>query len=104
MNNNHRYSEKPFQRLLECYVLRTIGKLTREEESTLEEMSPKLCEVYNLAGEWHEIVATVMNFPDALPAQVKTIWEKNCELANAKNEELNPQDFVEMFVDQNFEH
>ena len=102
MNVKERYLGKPFLRLLECYVLRAIGKLTAEEESTLENTSPKLREVYKADGSWFEIVASVMELPESLPSQINAIWEKNCELAKANGEELVPQDFAEMFVDKNF--
>lgn len=102
MNVRKRYIGKPLLRLLECYVLRAIGKLTAEEESSLESMSPKLRQVYKADGSWFDILASVMGFPESLPSQINAIWERNCDLAKANGEELVPQDFAEMFVDKNF--
>jgi len=103
MNTKKRYAGKPFIRLLECYVLRSIGELSLDEDKKLRNMEPTLHELYELDGSWYEIIESVMEFPSSLPSQIDTIWKKNQKLAELNNEELVPNDFAELFVDHNFQ-
>ncbi|MES2789671.1 MAG: hypothetical protein V4719_08625 [Planctomycetota bacterium] len=102
MSVNERYFGKPFLRLVECYVLEAIGKLSTEDRVRLNDMAPQLRQVYGVDGSWDLIVASVMNFPASLPKQIEGIWIANREKSTSSGEELTPEDFVEMFVDKNF--
>ena len=48
MNDNERYLNKPFLRLLELYVLWAIYRLPEDQESLLLAMTPKLQKTYGL--------------------------------------------------------
>jgi len=99
--NNPRYAGKPLLRLLECYALWSIGELRPEDRETLESMTPMLQHTYGKTGAWHEVIASVMEFPQNLPASIKGLWEKNTAIAQKAQASLSPQQFAEMFVDQN---
>ena len=99
---NDRYKGNSFLRVLECYALRAIDKLTNENELTLREMTPHLRQTFNVDGDWCKIVEQVMDFPTDMPEKIKAIWLKNQELASTNNEELQPQHFAELFIDRNF--
>ncbi|MCP3925714.1 MAG: hypothetical protein GY714_24360 [Desulfobacterales bacterium] len=99
---NERYQNKPLLKLLECYILFSIGEILKDEKIKMDEMTPKLRQLYNLEGEWNEIIEKIMDFPSDMPKQILDVWEKNCNLAELNDEEINPQDFAEMFADQNF--
>jgi hypothetical protein len=43
-----------------------------------------------------------MDFPDHLPAELRAMWEHNCELARNNNVTLTAQQFAELVVDENF--
>jgi hypothetical protein len=96
-----RYEGKPLLRLLECYVLDTIGQLAPTDRSNLERMTPKLQAVYKLDGDWRSIVSQVMNFPGTLDDNIKSLWGRNRELASKHGEELLAEDFARMIVDEN---
>ena len=99
---NARYDGKPLLRLLELYILRSIGELPVPEEQTLEKMAPKLQSMYGGGGQWHEAIAAAVQMPPALPTIIRDIWDKNLEIARANGATLTPQQFAEMFVDRNF--
>jgi hypothetical protein len=97
-----RYEGKPFLRLLECYVLLSIGELGEREQTTLEKLTPKLQEVYNKGGEWHEIVSNVMKLPDNMKNMILQLWSKNKLVEEEVGMYLSPEHFAQMFVDENF--
>ncbi len=101
MSASNRYEGKPLLRLLECYVLRAIDELSAKDIALLEDMTPKLQQVYNSTGAWWEVIENVMELPSELPAAIREVWEKNMATAKDKELVLSPQHFAEMFVDQN---
>ncbi len=102
METNPRYDGKPLLRLLELYVLKEIGELSQEEQTTLEQMAPKLQTIYGGGGEWHEAVAAAVRMPANMPVAIRDMWSKNLEIAQANGVTLHPQMFAEMAVDSNF--
>lgn len=98
----NRYDGKPFLKLLECYVLRAIGQLHKDQDEILVGMERKLAETYHYEGSWFQIVAHQMNFPESFPGKIMEIWERNLDIAKKRNIPVNPNDFAVAFVDQNF--
>ena len=98
-----RYNDKPLLRLLECYVLRTIGELHSEHNSALEKMTPKLQEIYQCSGEWYQIVKQVMRLPDSYEIEISRVWNENRISIQNSQEKLSPEEFAQIFVDQNFD-
>lgn len=102
MTASNRYDGKPMLRLLECYVLWAIGKLEPKEEQALAQMEPKLRKVLNQPGNWREIIAGAMSLPANMPELIRTNWAENLVIAEQHSATLAPQQFAEMFVDDNF--
>ncbi|HKQ44395.1 MAG TPA: hypothetical protein VJS47_03295 [Rhizomicrobium sp.] len=102
MSDNLRYEGKPLLRLLELYVLKALGELPVLEQETLDRMAPKLQAVYGGNGTWHGALEAAVHMPADMPQQIRGMWEKNLEIAQANNvPALSAQKFAEMFVDEN---
>jgi len=100
--SDNRYEGKPLLRLLELYVLHTLGELPATERETLTRLAPKLQTVYGGNGAWHEAVAAAVHMQAEMPQFIRDMWEKNLEIARTNNvPALTPQKFAEMFVDEN---
>lgn len=98
---NARYQGKPLLRLLECYVLWAIGQLPASQDDTLKEMTPKLQAIYGVQGTWQQVVVAAVQLPPNMPQMIRDLWAKNTEIAQKNRVTLAPQQFAEMFVDQN---
>jgi hypothetical protein len=68
---------------------------------TLTEMTPKLQSVYRVQGNWQQVIASAVKLPPNMPTLIKDLWNKNTEIARKGGTTLTPQQFAEMFVDQN---
>lgn len=99
---NSRYDGKPLLRFLECYVLSCIDKLSEADRRNLEMMEPKLRAIYQIQGTWREITASVVGFDHRLDNNIRMLWEENSKLAASHGEDLLPEDFAVMVVDENF--
>ncbi len=84
------------------YVLWAIGRLSARESEQLKGMTPKLQHIYSHSGNWHEIVAKEMALPNNMVELINRMWEKNQLIAARRKEQLTPQLFAQMFVEQNF--
>ena len=102
MSTDTRYDGKPLLRLLEFYILKAIGELSQESEDRLVAMAPKLQAIYGGNGRWDDAVAKALHMPDTIPEAVHDMWKKNLKIAHDNNITLTPQQFAEMFVDNNF--
>jgi len=96
-----RYQGKPLLRLLELFVLNSISELSDAEAEGLNKMQPKLSSLYGRQGSWDQIIASIIGFPDNMPALIRENWTRNQVIAKTNSLELTPQQFAEMFVDQN---
>ena len=99
---NDRYKDKPLLLLLELYVLDAIGKLEEKDRALLEQMTPKLCEMFGTKGTWKQAIEKGMEFPSHLPSLIAENWEKNSKLAKEQKLQLNPKEYAMQFVYNNF--
>jgi hypothetical protein len=99
--NSSRYQGKPLLRLLECYVLKTLDLLPESDSLNLASMEPKLTQVYGRQGTWDQIISAMMEFPPNMPLLIREMWVRNQAIAKANGVMLTPQQFAELFVDQN---
>ena len=98
--SNPRYQGKPLLRLLECYVLWAIEQLSETEANALREMTPKLRSVYHAQGNWQQVIAAAVQLPPNMPDMIRDLWARNSEIARKNQATITPQQFAEMFVDQ----
>lgn len=96
-----RYAGKPLLRLLEYYVLWSIGHLAEEDASRLQAMAPKLTDTFGGDGTWQGAIATTMELPHNMPELIRQVWARNQQIAAASGVELPTEQFAEMFVDSN---
>ena len=104
MAKNPRYEGKPLLRLLELYVIDAVGALPPEQAKSLENMAPKLCQIYGTTGDWRAAIAKAMSFPETMPGSIREMWNKNQEIARQDGTSLTAEAFAVMFVDANFPH
>ena len=97
-----RYTNKPFLKLLECYILNSIDQLDDAQRETLVKMEPKLASIYGINGSWLDVVTMQMDFPESLTEQIREIWSKYLDNAKAQGVSIDPTKFAMSFVDQNF--
>lgn len=96
-----RYAGQPFLKLVDSFVLKSIGELDPSQEALLEQMTPKFQEAFSCAGSWEEIVVSQLQFPSDFRSSIQTMWRKNQEIAKQNGVTLVPMQFVEMFVASN---
>lgn len=99
--DHQRYSGKPMLRLLELYVLWSLGHLSEDDAARLQAMAPKLTDTFGGNGTWQGAIANTMELPENMPQQIREMWTKNQQIAVANGVELPVQQFAEMFVDSN---
>ena len=100
-----RYEGKPFLRLLDFYILDTIGALDDANRNWLIGAEPYFRETFGGTGGWRNIVASRMQFPDGIDAAIVETWEKGrVKFREHTGEEPDPVNFAHHFVDSNFPH
>lgn len=98
-----RYAGKPFLKLVDSFVLKSIGELDSSQESLLVRMTPKFQETFSSSGTWEEIVIAQLHFPPNISEAIQAMWTKNQDIAKQNGAMLTPMQFVEMFVANNVE-
>ena len=102
MTDPARYEDRPFLKLLDCYILRAIGQLDDVQAAALESIEPQLTEVYGKETAWHELVSTQMEFPEDIDASIRQVWVATQMKAAEQGAEVDPAEFTRQFVDTNF--
>lgn len=97
-----RYDGKPFLRLIECYVLESIGMLNDRQRQVLQLMEPKLSTTFGVEGTWWDMVVEQMHFPASLPGDIRGMWDKYQIAAHEQHVTPDPEEFAIMFIDHNF--
>lgn len=98
-----RYTDKPFLRFVDAWVLKTIGHLDAATETYCKAMVPQLEQSFGVKGSWEQIVETQMKFGPDLPTQILKIWtDGKARYAEGNGEAPDPQQFAMIFVDRNF--
>lgn len=97
-----RYTDQPFLRFVDAWVLKAIGHLDQPTEEYCTAMVPNLEKSFGHKGSWDAIVAKQMGFGPDLAAQIRQIWaDGQARYAEANGEAANPAHFAMIFVDQN---
>ena len=98
-----RYTDKPFLRFVDAWVLKAIGHLDAATETYCEAMVPQLEQSFGVKGSWEQIVEQQMKFAPGLKAQILKIWTDGKARFEAGNGEApDPVQFAMIFVDRNF--
>jgi hypothetical protein len=100
-----RYEGKPFLKLLDCYVLDSIGHLDAASDAALTAMEPKLRQTFGATGDWRTIVIDRMQFPKGMAGAILDLWQKGrTKFVAANGRDPDPGEFTRIFVDTNFPH
>lgn len=98
-----RYTDKPFLRFVDAWVLNAIGHLDDATADYCKAMEPQLRQSFRANGSWTQIVEQQMKFGPDLPAQIRKIWEDGkARFAAGNGEAADPVQFAMIFVDRNF--
>lgn len=100
-----RYTDKPFLRFVDAWVLKAIGHLDPATETYCKAMVPQLEQSFGVKGKgsWEQIVEKQMKFGPELPAQILKIWtDGKTRFAAGNSEAPDPRQFAMIFVDRNF--
>jgi hypothetical protein len=89
-----RYAGKPFLKLVESYIQRTIGVLPQRDVDLLEQMTPKLRATFRREGAWHAIVAAELCFDEEFDGEIRAEWER------ARAAGVAPFEFARMLADR----
>lgn len=96
-----RYEGKPFLKLVDSFVLSSIGELDPSQRSSLEQMTPDFQRTFKRQGTWEDIVMAELAFEPEVKSAIANLWVKNQEIARINGSTLAPMAFVEMFVAKN---
>jgi hypothetical protein len=102
MISNPRYDGKPLLRVLDLYVLWSIGELLPDQEDGLKRMAPKFHARFGGGGQWHEAIERAVRMDADTPQHIRGMWARNLEFARANGLTLTPEEFAMMVVDSNF--
>jgi len=99
-----RYTDKPFLRFVDAYVLKAIGHLDAATETYCQAMVPQLEQSFGVKGSWEQIVEQQMKFAPDLKAQILKIWtDGKARFAAGNGEAPDPVQFAYIFVDRSFQ-
>lgn len=97
-----RYTDKPFLRFVDAYVLKAIGHLDAATDDYCTAMVPHLEQSFGLTGNWAQIVEQQMKFAPDLPNRILKIWtEGQARFEQGNGEPADPVQFAMIFVDRN---
>ncbi|WP_294332213.1 hypothetical protein [uncultured Sphingomonas sp.] len=100
-----RYTDKPFLKLLDAYVLDAIGHLDDKSDAQLTAAEPALREAFGGDSDWRSIVVERMQFPEGIAGAIREVWEKGAvRFREEQGHEPDPAEFTRIFNDTNFPH
>ena len=97
-----RYSDQPFLRFVDAWVMRAIGHLDPATDAWCTAMEPQLRQSFGIDGRWPDIVTKRMQFQPTLAAQIRTIWDEGkARFEQGNGTAADPAQFAMLFVDRN---
>lgn len=90
-----RYHGRPILRLVECYALAAVGKLSPHDETRLDALTPWLQRTFGSGGSWREIVEAKMAFDDRTARGISHGWKLYCRECG----DSDPESFARAFAD-----
>jgi hypothetical protein len=106
-----RYTNDPFLRFMELYVLWAIGEISDSDEQSMARMAPYLYKSLAKTGAgqdisarstWQELIAGTLGFSEDKPGEIRELWRRNRDIADQNRMILTSLMFAQMFVDEAF--
>ena len=97
-----RYVGRPLLRLLDCYILDSIGELPQAQKDTLHKIEPMLQKSFDSVGDWRAIVEEQLGLLPSVALGMEALWAGFQQDEERLGNKARPSDFVRAFVDQNF--
>jgi len=91
-----------FRKLVDYFVLNAIGEIEPSLLKQMDELTPRLREIYHHDGSWSEIIRHVLDLPADFEARIRALWLQNKEGAARTGYTLSPVEFTAAFVDKHF--
>lgn len=98
---SERYIEAPFLRLVDAFILQSIGFLDPLVEAKLNKMSPRINALYGIRGTWEEVVMKKTGFTQTSRGDIYQLWRNYGYIAYRCGNQLSPVAFTKIIVDQN---
>ena len=96
-----RYKSEPIKRLVDAYVLDTIGALPPSAKATLERID--LQRVFKThASEWHQVLRETLDLSDTFDIAILDLWIRWNEAARSEGKQYSPEQFSAQFTDGYF--
>jgi hypothetical protein len=93
-----RYEKNPMLVVLENYVLDALGLLEPAKATKLNEM---ICRTFG-GKDWKQTIRQQFALPPDTDTTLRQLWKSRQEEAEAKQEDLAPEDFARSVVDEMF--
>lgn len=93
-----RYDREPMLRLLECAILRLVGKLSTADEARLNSISTKIATSLGGTGPWYEVIAEKMELNTQTQDTIKNLWASY--LASSSEVQPDAERFARQIADK----
>lgn len=98
---NHDRYDDPFVRILELWVLATLGAIDEEERAAMKQLEPELRQMYGFDQlGWRKIVERVMEFGEGADEEVRDLWKERKQAAQETGETITPRQFAAETADR----
>jgi hypothetical protein len=91
LDDRDRYAGQPFLRLLDSFMLWSIGALDDTTNAKLDAMTPKLHQAFGMeSGTWQDVVMKQMDFDEEYVEWLRDKWRRQLEHDQTIGQEHNP--------------
>ena len=91
-----------FVKLLEYYVLHSIGELTDDKQAEAKRIESHLQTKYQLTDTWFEMISATLNDLPIQQHDMVRIWNKYSGWASQRGAIPDPEAFAVSYVDQHY--
>jgi hypothetical protein len=100
LDDRDRYAGKPFLRLLDAFMLWSIGALDDATNAKLEAMTPKLQQAFGMKnGTWQVVVMKQMDFDEDYVEWLREKWGGQLEHDRTIGQEHDPRAWAQAMSD-----
>lgn len=94
-----RYAGRPLLKVLECYILDSIGALSVEHQTGMRAIVQR---IWAGGDDWKATVRAHLELDATLDEGLRQMWLRNQEIARGNGRSIHPVQFAKMVADQNF--